>query len=123
MEDQRRQIARSPPPSMLSSNASGRSKSKGTASGSAQLAEWCDRLLQLFCLVPTFIVACLAVLCRRRDARTFRIEKLEWMRVTPGSLVEIIGSHQTLDTLAADAGTISYEILTRLGHRYCRHYC
>ncbi|WP_457578229.1 alanine racemase [Ensifer adhaerens] len=39
-----------------------------------------------------------------------------------GSFVEVIGPHQTLDDLARDAGTISYEILTSLGDRYVRHY-
>lgn len=39
-----------------------------------------------------------------------------------GDLVEIIGPHQSLEALAADAGTISYEILTGLGRRYHRHY-
>lgn len=40
----------------------------------------------------------------------------------PGALVEVIGPHQTLETVAADADTISYEILTRLGQRHHRHY-
>ncbi len=39
-----------------------------------------------------------------------------------GSFVELIGPHQSLDTLAADAGTISYEILTVLGRRFYREY-
>lgn len=39
-----------------------------------------------------------------------------------GTLVELIGPHQTLEAIAADAGTISYEILTRLGQRYHRQY-
>ncbi|GGC46051.1 alanine racemase [Chelatococcus reniformis] len=39
-----------------------------------------------------------------------------------GSLVEIIGPHQSLEEVAAAAETISYEILTRLGHRYQRRY-
>jgi alanine racemase len=42
--------------------------------------------------------------------------------LSPGTLVELIGPHQTLEMIAADAGTISYEILTRLGQRYHRHY-
>lgn len=37
-----------------------------------------------------------------------------------GDMIEVIGEHQTLDQLAADAGTISYEILTNLGKRYNR---
>lgn len=39
-----------------------------------------------------------------------------------GSMVELIGPHQTLEQIAADAGTISYEILTSLGRRYNRQY-
>ena len=39
-----------------------------------------------------------------------------------GALVELIGPSQTLEALAADAGTISYEILTSLGSRYQRIY-
>lgn len=39
-----------------------------------------------------------------------------------GSLVEVLGPHQALEDLARDAGTISYEILTRLGDRYQRQY-
>jgi len=39
-----------------------------------------------------------------------------------GTLVELIGANQTVDALAADAGTISYEILTSLGKRYQRVY-
>lgn len=39
-----------------------------------------------------------------------------------GSMVELIGPHQSLEAMAADAGTISYEILTSLGRRYERRY-
>lgn len=39
-----------------------------------------------------------------------------------GSMVEIIGPHQTLEMIAKDAGTISYEILTSLRQRYQRDY-
>lgn len=42
--------------------------------------------------------------------------------LAPGDLVEMIGPHQSLEQLAADAGTISYEILTSLGQRYRRVY-
>lgn len=42
--------------------------------------------------------------------------------LAPGALVELIGPHQSLEAIAADAGTISYEILTGLGQRYHRHY-
>ena len=36
--------------------------------------------------------------------------------------VELLGRHQSVDTLAEAAGTIGYEILTSLGSRYTRRY-
>ncbi|NJM82823.1 MAG: alanine racemase [Tabrizicola sp.] len=39
----------------------------------------------------------------------------------PRSL-DILGAHQSVDELADAAGTIGYEILTSLGHRYLRRY-
>lgn len=39
-----------------------------------------------------------------------------------GGWAEIIGPHQTVDEVAAQAGTIGYEILTSLGKRYKRNY-
>lgn len=36
--------------------------------------------------------------------------------------VELMGQHQSIDTLAEAAGTIGYEILTSLGSRYARKY-
>jgi alanine racemase len=39
-----------------------------------------------------------------------------------GAWVDLIGPHHTVDDLAAEAGTIGYEILTALGRRYARHY-
>lgn len=41
-------------------------------------------------------------------------------RPKPYDMIEVIGAHQSLEQLAADAGTISYEILTSLGNRYRR---
>ena len=43
-------------------------------------------------------------------------------RPRPGDFMEVIGNHQSADELAADAGTIGYEILTALGNRYERFY-
>lgn len=40
----------------------------------------------------------------------------------PPETVEILGPHQTVDDVADAAGTIGYEILTSLGHRYNRVY-
>ncbi len=39
-----------------------------------------------------------------------------------GARVELLGPHIGVDDLGRVAGTIGYEILTRLGHRYRRHY-
>ncbi len=40
----------------------------------------------------------------------------------PGDMVDLIGPHHDIDALAAEAGTIGYEILTSLGRRYHRRY-
>lgn len=40
----------------------------------------------------------------------------------PGAMVELMGDHISIDALASAAGTISYEILTRLGRRWSRRY-
>ena len=42
--------------------------------------------------------------------------------VKPGSLIELLGPHISIDALATRAGTIGYEILTSLGWRYHRIY-
>ena len=41
---------------------------------------------------------------------------------TPGAMIELLGPHQSVDDLAAAAGTIGHEILTSLGSRYRRRY-
>ncbi|WP_113448162.1 alanine racemase [Rhizobium cremeum] len=56
------------------------------------------------------------------DSITIDVSALPAGTLSLGSLVEVIGPNQTLEMLAADAGTISYEILTSLGHRYRRQY-
>lgn len=56
------------------------------------------------------------------DSITIDISALPPGTLKLGSLVELIGPHQTLEAMAADAGTISYEILTSLGNRYHREY-
>lgn len=40
----------------------------------------------------------------------------------PGDRVELLGPNQSIDTVAAAAGTIGHEILTSLGSRYRRTY-
>lgn len=42
--------------------------------------------------------------------------------VAPGDTVELMGEHLPVDEVADAAGTIGYEILTRLGRRYHRIY-
>lgn len=37
--------------------------------------------------------------------------------------VEMLNEELTVDEMGAAAGTIGYEILTSLGHRYSRRYC
>lgn len=54
------------------------------------------------------------------DSITLDVTDVPEDALYPGAPVELIGPHQTLDQLAADAGTISYEILTQLGRRYQR---
>ncbi len=39
-----------------------------------------------------------------------------------GMALDLIGPHRPLEDAAAAAGTIAYEMLTALGHRYHRHY-
>ena len=56
------------------------------------------------------------------DSIIIDISALPEGRLTLGSRVEMLGPHQTLEDVARDAGTISYEILTGLGHRYRRQY-
>jgi len=40
----------------------------------------------------------------------------------PGALVDLIGPEQSVDDVAAEAGTIGYEILTALGRRHHRRW-
>ncbi|MDC7676397.1 alanine racemase [Asticcacaulis machinosus] len=56
------------------------------------------------------------------DSIIIDISALKPDAVQAGSFVELIGPHQSVDDLARDAETISYEILTQLGSRYHRHY-
>jgi alanine racemase len=48
------------------------------------------------------------------DLLTIDVTHLE----TVPEVLTILGPHQTVDQLAEAAGTIGYEILTSLGHRY-----
>lgn len=57
------------------------------------------------------------------DSLIFDISVLsEAERPKEGDLIELLGANITVNELASKAGTISYEILTSLGHRYSRRY-
>jgi alanine racemase len=56
------------------------------------------------------------------DLITLDVTEVPVGRARPGDFVELIGAHRSVDELAADAGTIGYEILTRLGPRCRRVY-
>ena len=49
------------------------------------------------------------------DSMTIDVTDVPEALLAPGAPVELIGPHQTIDQVAADAGTIAYEILTQLG--------
>lgn len=56
------------------------------------------------------------------DLLTFDISNVPDSSARPGAMIDIIAEHSTADDLARDAGTIGYEVLTSLGHRYARRY-
>jgi len=56
------------------------------------------------------------------DLITFDISALPEYAVRPGDMVDLIGPGHDADALAAEAGTVGYEILTQLPRRAVRHY-
>ncbi|NKB46024.1 MAG: alanine racemase [Alphaproteobacteria bacterium] len=56
------------------------------------------------------------------DLLTFDISNVPDSSIRPGAMIDILAQQPTADDLANDAGTIGYEILTSLGHRYARRY-
>ena len=56
------------------------------------------------------------------DSITVDVTDLEEARLANVTHAEILGDGYTLARMAGDAGTIGYEILTRLGHRPARRY-
>lgn len=56
------------------------------------------------------------------DSMTLDVSDLPDEALAEGDFVELIGPHQTLESLAAAAETIAYEILTGLGKRFSRTY-
>jgi len=56
------------------------------------------------------------------DLSTFDVTDAPPALCRPGDFIDIIGPHQDVDALAAAAGTIGYEVLTRLARRIDRVY-
>lgn len=56
------------------------------------------------------------------DSITLDVTGIPDARLEPGMTVELLGAHQHVDAVAAEAGTIGYEVLTRLGSRFERRY-
>jgi alanine racemase len=56
------------------------------------------------------------------DTVTFDVSDLPSGALAPGGFVDLIGDRNPIDAVAGEAGTIAYEILTSLGHRYARRY-
>ena len=56
------------------------------------------------------------------DLITFDVSAVPDHLIHPGALIDMIGPENPIDRVAADAGTIGYEILTSLGARYHRVY-
>lgn len=56
------------------------------------------------------------------DSIILDVSALPEGRLKEGDLVELIGPSHPLDTVADVAGTIGYEVLTSLGHRFHRRY-
>ncbi|KOF22084.1 alanine racemase [Ensifer adhaerens] len=56
------------------------------------------------------------------DLSLFDVTDLPENAVRPGDYIELFGRHIAVDDVARAGGTIGYEMLTSLGHRYERHY-
>ncbi|MGZ9116248.1 MAG: alanine racemase C-terminal domain-containing protein, partial [Methylocystis sp.] len=56
------------------------------------------------------------------DLITLDVSQVPPALAVPDRLVDLIGPHCSADAVAARAGTIGYEILTRLGARFSRRY-
>jgi alanine racemase len=56
------------------------------------------------------------------DLTTFDVSNVPDSSLGPDAVIDIIGSRHTVDDVAAEAGTIGYEVLTSLGQRYVRRY-
>ena len=67
--------------------------------------------------VPTPVVGRVSM-----DMITLDVTEIPPEHAQPGTPVDLIGGPHPVDALAAESGTIGYEILTSLGRRYWRSY-
>jgi len=56
------------------------------------------------------------------DLITVDVSNVPMQELEPGGFAELLGDDHSIDDLAREGGTIGYEILTALGHRYHRTY-
>jgi alanine racemase len=56
------------------------------------------------------------------DLASFDVSAVDPAHAHPGAMIELVGDAYGIDDVAADAGTIGYEVLTALGSRYHRVY-
>ena len=56
------------------------------------------------------------------DMLAIDVSDIDRAEIHPGGLIDLLGPHYTVNDAADAAGTIGYEILTGLGHRYTRRY-
>ena len=56
------------------------------------------------------------------DSITLDVSGIPEQRIAPGNTVDLLCAQQTVDDVASQAGTIGYEVLTRLGSRFHRQY-
>jgi len=56
------------------------------------------------------------------DLAVFDVSGVASSDIQPGAMIDLIGPRQSVDQLAHDAGTIGYEIFSRLGPRLARRY-
>ncbi|MCY1245113.1 Alanine racemase, biosynthetic [compost metagenome] len=56
------------------------------------------------------------------DLSLFDVTDLPAGAARPGDYIELFGRNIAIDDVARAGGTIGYELLTSLGHRYIRNY-
>ncbi len=70
-----------------------------------------------FCGTPLPIVGRISM-----DSIVLDATRVPQGAIREGASIEIIGEHRDIGTVAAELGTIGYEVLTSLRHRYHRRY-